>query len=201
MKRFILVLEVLLMALIPSVLFSLFAMIWLDTIFWLKIAGTLVLSYKIFDFILTLAEAYMDRKKISKVTDDIMTAFKSFKEDKPFYSSNTPPNGTSEEKLSWYEKEIEKSKKRFTEDCKEEQKRMGDIIRGNTNPSEEELFCEGARSFIIRSSEKNPTLTKRGRKKIDEHIEGMSPIARHKYEKELKAKAKRPSAKVKSTKK
>lgn len=269
MKRIILVIEVLLMAIIPSVLFSLFAMIWLDTIFWLKIAGTLVLSYKVFDFILTLVETYVDRKKITKTTDDIMKAFESFKlteEEKTWYekemdgiikvkgeiasrelfardfkiNKSNPSNGNIklEDVAEKYANKIDSGKE---EQSSKKQKNMQELQTEMAQQMFEELYEEDVkgeptlwdlapsiipmyidiknRLYVIddkdcteKQLKKKQSVLKQNEKNLDnflknlekelseeEYLEGMSPIARHKYEKEFKAKAKRPSAKVKST--
>lgn len=195
MKRLVTIIDVLLLIMGASLMFCFYAVFWGDSLFWLRIVGTLVVSIVLLRNINNVLERDIEATHIDKTTDDIIKAFKD-EAKKPI-----PPNTIMEREGNWYQKQTDAARERFKEETKQQVDNPLENYVNHLNAGRPILDKNGNVEFstIFFDVKEKPTPTKRGRKKLDEFIEGMSPIARDKYEKELKSKAKRPSARVKGT--
>ena len=238
MKRLVTVLDVLLLIMGATLMFCFYAVFWGDSLFWLKVVGTFVVSIVLLRNINNVLEKCIEETHITKATDDIITAFKAFKEDATaeVRQENTPT--PTEDEKTWYEKKLDELRaknnklqedflyrentardyaEKFDENKSFEEPSLLDLApsicsmyfdsknRLNSIDDATSSYEQIEKKYsALRRNERNlKTFLKNLEKELsdNEHLEGMSPIARHKYEKELKSKAKRPSAKVKSSSK
>ncbi len=212
MKRLVTVLDILLVVSTAIFMFGVYGMVWGDFLFWIKISATGIYSVFTIRFINIGIERYNKSKLISKVTDDIITALAEVRQErtvtptedeKTWYEKKLDElrakNNKLQEDFLYRENIARDYAEKFDENKSFEDPSLLDLApsicsmyfdsknRLNSIDDATSSYKQIEKKYsALRRNERNlKTFLKNLEKELsdNEHLEGMSPIARHKYEK------------------